>query len=68
MKANASSNISKPETIENYIMECLKEFPKYYDVYLYWAKVKIKMNELTDAIEIYTEAIQINPSNSEAYK
>ncbi len=41
---------NKLETIEGYIVECLEEFPNFYDVYLYWAKTKISQDLHEDAI------------------
>lgn len=36
----------KIELVENYIVECLDEFPNYYDIYVYWAKLKVTIGQI----------------------
>lgn len=55
------------ETVENYIIECLEQFPHFYDVYLYWARIKAHLNQTQEAIEIYEKALALESNNSEVY-
>lgn len=57
----------KFETIENYIVEFLEEFPNFYDVYVYWGKVKVMAGQREEAIEIFEKAVTIDNRKSEAY-
>jgi hypothetical protein len=40
--------------IENYILDCLEQFTHYYEIYMYWAKLKARMTtHLDNVVEIY---------------
>lgn len=55
------------EIIENYIIECLEQFPNFYDIYLYWGRVKMGLKQTDEAIEIYQKAIALESNREEAY-
>ncbi len=55
------------QNLDDLLTECLRRYPKYYEAYVYRAKIRTKLKDLESALDDFDAAIKLSPGNPMGY-